>query len=231
MSLQKSAPSQHYQPAAPEPQDQDYGQEARVAAPAAARVAAPAPAASGEQFARRGSDFGRKPSTPSADTYVKLRFSDSPDMPETWFKLNVYPNGVHAFEPTTSEHPVVLLMNKGDSKLRMYHFDDSSNFDEIGPKRFEGVRAEIQVRKRRDSTPENPQMFLAGTYFERDGNPPRELRGNLVGAMSKDLMNELSHASYAEWKASRPPREESAPAQQAPKTVELVAGQELDFSM
>lgn len=218
MALQKSPPSQHYQHSAPEPEHQEYSQEAKPVASAA------------EQSARRGSDFGRKTATASADTYVKLRFSDSPDMPETWFKLNVCSNGVHAFEPTTREHPVVLLMNKGDSKLLMYHFDDSSNFDEIGSKRFEGVRAELQVRKRRDSTPENPQMFLAGTYFEREGNPARELRGNLVGVQSKDLMLELSNASYAEWKASRPPREEAAESQ-ATKPVEIIAGQELDFGI
>lgn len=228
MALQKSSASHSYHPAAAEPSGEpDFGQNARTPlASTPAQSAAPS-----EQAPRRGSDFGRKPAGASPDTYIKLRFSDSPDMPETWFKLNVYPNGVHAFEPTTSEHPVVLLMNKGDSKLRMYHFDDSSNFDEIGPKRFEGVRAEIQVRKRRDSTPENPQMFLAGLSFARDGNPARELRGNVVGAQSKDLMNELNAAAYAEWKASRPPREDAAPAAQVPKTPELVAGQELDFGL
>ena len=185
-----------------------------------------------EQPVRRGADFGQKTNSVSADTYVKLRFSDSPNIPETWFKLNVYPNGVHAFEPTTRENPVVLLMNKGDSKLRMYHFDNASNFDEIGPKRFEGVLAEIQVRKRRDSTPENPQMFMAGLYFAEEGRNERELRGNLVGAQSKALMNELSVASYAEWKAARPAREnDSTPATSIPKVVEIVAGQELDFGV
>ena len=185
-----------------------------------------------EQPVRRGADFGQKTNSVSADTYVKLRFSDSPDIPETWFKLNVYPNGVHAFEPTTRENPVVLLMNKGDSKLRMYHFDNASNFDEIGPKRFEGVLAEIQVRKRRDSTPDNPQMFMAGLYFAEEGRNERELRGNLVGAQSRVLMNELSLASYAEWKAARPaPENDSIPAASVPKVVELVAGQELDFGI
>ena len=219
MALQKSTQSQQYHPSAHEPQSQDYFQAAAVAA---------APV---EHTARRGSDFGSKPANASADTYFKLRFSDSPDMPETWFKLNVYPNGVHAFEPTTRENPVVLLMNKGDSTLRMYHFEDSSNFDEVGPKRFEGVRAEIQVRKRRDSTADNPQFFLAGTYFERDGNLARELRGNVVGAQSKHLMSELSQAGYAEWRATRPARDEATNSTVVPKIVEIVAGQELDFGI
>lgn len=222
MALVKSKSTQQ-QPSATDPQ---VDEQQRSIVPEQQRSVAP------EQPLRRGTDFGQKTNSVSADTYVKLRFSDSPDIPETWFKLNVYPNGVHAFEPTTREHPVVLLMNKGDSKLRMYHLDNASNFDEVGPKRFEGVLAEIQVRKRRDSTPENPQMFMAGLYFAEEGRNERELRGNLVGAQSKALMSELSLASYAEWKAARPAREnDNMSAAIVPKVVELVAGQELDFGI
>ena len=213
MALVKSPQSSHYEPHAREPVSE-----------------APAPAASAAQAPRRGTDFGRKSNGPSADTYVKIRFSDTPDMPETWFKLNIRPDGVHAFEATTREHPVVLLMNKGDSKLRMYHVNDAGNFDAVGPKRFEHVLAEIQVRKRRDSTPENPQYFLVGNYFAEGNNGDRELRGNVVGAKSKELMHELSQASYQEWKASQPPRENNR-APVAPPTMELVAGQELNFGI
>lgn len=215
MALVKSPQSSYYEPVHAEP--------AADGPSATAGASAPAPAQ------RRGAEFGRKPNSPSADTYVKIRFSDTPDMPETWFKLNVRPDGVHAFEATTREHPVVLLMNKGDSKLRMYHLDDAGNFDAVGPKRFDNVLAEIQVRKRRDSTPDNPQYFLVGTYFPEGNNGDRELRGNVVGAQSKELMHELSQASYQEWKSTQPARESNRTP--APAPVEMVAGQELNFGI
>ena len=112
----------------------------------------------------------------------------------------------------------------------MYHFDDAGNFDGEGPKRFEGVLAEIQVRKRRDSTPENPQFFLTGMYFPEQDRGERELRGNMVGAQSKDIMQGLSQSAYIEWKATQTGRENSAPTP-APAPKELVAGQELEFGI
>ncbi len=222
MALVKSPPS-NLSFATPEARD-DPAASFEVPSSASGQHNAP------EQPVRRGTDFGRPTKNPSADTYVKLRFSDTPDMPETWFKLHVRPDGVHAFEPTSREHPVVLLMSKGDSKLRMYHFDDAGNFDGEGPKRFEGVLAEIQVRKRRDSTPENPQFFLTGMYFPEQDRGERELRGNMVGAQSKDIMQGLSQSAYIEWKATQTGRENSAPTP-APAPKELVAGQELEFGI
>ena len=222
MALQKSAPSHQDQS-----QHLNNESEAKVLQQEKPSIS---PSVS-PPFARRGVDFGKSSAAPSVDTYVKVRFSDAASMPETWFKLNVYSNGVHAFEPTGRDNAYVLLMNKGDSKLRMYHIDDSSNFDEVGPKRFENVVAELEVRKRRDSTPENPQMFLVGSYVERVGTPAREMRGNMVGAQSKDLMLGLSTAGYAEWKGSQPLREAAAPMKEPLRTLEMVAGQELNFGI
>lgn len=217
MALVKS-PQSHYQPSIPDSSVEMPSNQAQRPVVAA-------------QPPRRGADFGRKPAGVSPDTYIKLRFADTPDMPETWFKLNQRNDGLMAFEPTTREHPVVLLMNKGDSTLRMYNLDNAGNFDAVGPQRNEGVLAEIQVRKRRDSTPENPQMFLVGVYFPEEGRGERELRGNLVGAYSKDIMLDMSQASYREWKARQATENVQTPAPVAAQPVEIVAGQELNFGV
>lgn len=183
---------------------------------------------SAELKARRGQHFGQTQRAPSIDTYVKLRFTDAPDMPETWFKLNVHDNGVHAFE--CRDHPIVLLMKKGDTHLRMYSIEDSSNFDALGPQREIGVLANIHVMRRRDTPQgEPPIMFLTGALAAKDQLGERQIRGNIVGAQAQDLMQSIQAASYQEWKSRN--QASPVPVVAPKKEPEMVAGLELNFEL
>lgn len=181
--------------------------------------------AANDNTVRRGQQFGNRQAAPSTDTYIKLRFTDELNTPETWFKLNIRSDGVHSFE--SRDYPIVLMMSKGDSHLRMYNKESIGNFDALGDTRENGLLAKVQVIKRKETTPGTAApMFLAGTYSEDGGSTERQLRGNMVGSKSQEIMRDLQMASYHEWKSSRQPAS-TTPAPMLP--VEIVAGQELNF--
>ena len=179
----------------------------------------PAPASSSAKdntnTARRGQDFGSKPASP--DTYIKMRFQDKKEMPETWFKMSTH-DGVRTFTPS-DRSPVVFLQREGDTSIKMYYADAKHNFLTGNP---EGMLAEIRTVKRRDGQ----GVFLGGIYKEEGGQEQR-LVGSMVGKEANTILQQMDKASFAEWKA-RKDAERAAEAAK-PQEPQMIAGQELEF--
>ena len=113
----------------PNPQDYD-----RSPTPPSPTPTTPAPASSSAKdntnTARRGQDFGSKPASP--DTYIKMRFQDKKEMPETWFKMSTH-DGVRTFTPSDRSRGV-FVPREGEAAMERYEAEGQAS-------RVRGARA------------------------------------------------------------------------------------------
>jgi len=156
-------------------------------------------------FSRKGMHFGER--SPSDNTYIKLRFQDERDVPETWFKLRQLDNDVLVFE--SDDIPWVIACTNRSTSLIILHQNDLRKVINILNNEDTGVAGMLDIRRRKDSTPEYPRWVLVGEFNDHSVGS-RALIGSMVGAKSHAILSDMTELSHTK--------------------VEMVGGMELSFS-